>query len=118
MDLAGRGQDGSSLVFGAKQALLYPLGHAIILIMVRLANTLLEGSGNGSTWATACWPMHSCAFWEAEQLQLLKIEQGPGDRCNQYPGRNKIKGVHVAVQAVPYGSTGGPDGMNKGMWHV
>ena len=57
-------------------------------------------SGNG--------PLASafCAFWEAGQL--LKIEQGPGDKCNQYPGGKRVKGAHAAMQVGPNSSTGGP----------
>ena len=55
-------------------------------------------SGNG--------PLASafCAFWETGQV--VKIEQGPGDKCNQYPGGKRVKGAHVAMQVGSNSSTG------------
>ena len=72
--------------------------------------------------AIAHWPRLSHAFWEAGQLWLLKIEWGPGDRYNQYPGGNRVKGAWVAVQMGPYSDTGGLGGTEVTIlwpsWHI
>ena len=72
--------------------------------------------------AMAHWPRLSHAFQEAGQLWLLKIELGPGDRYNWYPGSNRVKGACMAVQVGPYSDTGGLGSVEVTIlwpsWHI
>ena len=40
--------------------------------------------------------------------KVTKNKKGHGDKCNQYPGGNRVKGAHAAMQVGPNSSTGGP----------
>ena len=70
---------------------------------------MIEGLRPWIDLAMAHWIRPSSAFWEAGQLQLLKIEWGPGDRFNQSLGGNRVKlrqpwwhGGNTFVTAMTY----------------